>query len=246
MLTALVAALALAAPAARPADVLIVADERPAMETLARQVETRVRLTSEIITQEELAGHATPLGRYRAVVVYIHKDILEPSETAFLDYARAGGTLVLLHHSISSGKRKNRFWFPALGVTLPTGELADGGYKYFDKTTFDVVNLAPSHAVTKGVGSVAFSGTEVYINHVLAGPRTPLLGVKWRDPATGKVHEQPIAGWVKPLDSGRVFYFMPGHEAADFDVPGYAQVIANALKGAPRAAARRPPSGRGS
>jgi len=73
--------------------------------------------------------------------VYIHKDIAEGPEVAFIDYAKGGGKLVLLHHSISSGKRKNKYWLPFLGVELPDKPFDQGGYKYFDPATFQIVKV---------------------------------------------------------------------------------------------------------
>lgn len=221
--------------AAAPAPVLIIADERPAMETLARQLADRAHVASEIV-----APAAAPddyAGR-RVVIVYIHKELPVKIEHAALEHARGGGTLVLLHHSISSHKRANKEWFPALGVTLPTGDLAAGGYKYFDPTDFDVLQLATHPVTTRDVRyprtvdrhpAFAMTGTEVYLNHVLAGPRTLLLGLRYQDPKSGQVYRQDTAGWTMKLGRGQVFYFMPGHKASDFDDPAYAQILANAV-----------------
>ena len=59
------------------------------------------------------------LSAFRAVIVYIHKDIDSKSEKVFIQYAKNGGKLLILHHSISSAKRKNAEWFSFLGVDLP-------------------------------------------------------------------------------------------------------------------------------
>ncbi len=224
-----------------PAPILIVADEIPAMETLAKQLEARAHIKSEIVTQDKLPTNLAP---YPTVIVYIHKDLAEATETALLDHASAGARLVLLHHSISSGKRKNKRWFAELGVELPTGDLAAGGYKFYDDVSWDVVNVAPRHPVTtralKYPVTVTYASggkrpgfrlepTEVYLNHVLSGPRTLLLGLRYEHKETAKVYTQDIAGWVKPLGKGRVFYFMPGHKPSDFDNPTYAQILTNAV-----------------
>jgi hypothetical protein len=222
------------------ADILIVADEIPAMEVLAKQLQTRTGKTSTITTQDKMPVN---LAEYPVVMVYIHKSIGEPAEKAFIAYAKGGGKLFLLHHSISSGKRENKEWFPFLGISLPTKPYAEGGYKYFDPADFEVVNLAPGHYITtenvKFPEKVKYEGkelpafevkdTEVYLNHVFSGPRTSLLGIRYTDKATGKVYEQPTAGWYRPADKGMVFYFMVGHKATDWDIPVYAQIVANAV-----------------
>jgi hypothetical protein len=240
----LFASAAAAAPAPKEVPVLIVADEVPAMEVLAKQLGDRVHAKATIVNskQQPLPESLAP---FKAVLVYIHGALAEPFEKAFLSYAEQGGNLILLHHSISSGKRpnKNPAWLPALGVTLPEGELATGGYKYFDDVTWDLVALSPKHPVLKGVKfpktveytggkklpALEIDGTEIYLNHVLAGPRTTLLGLRYLEPKSGKLFLQDTAAWVKPLGKGQVSYFMPGHKKTDFDRPDYAQMIANAV-----------------
>jgi hypothetical protein len=226
--------LSLAAPLAAATDILMVADELPAMDVLSKQLKTRIVSTTTITTQDKMPAD---LSVYPVVMVYIHKDIGEPAEQAFIDYAKNGGKLILLHHSISSGKRKNQFWFPFLNISLPTGDLASGGYKYFDPATFQVVNLAPQHFITTNKvtwpETAAYDGhecpaftltdTEIYLNHVFSGPRTTLLGAKY------ETYMQPTAGWYRPAGKGTVMYFMPGHKATDFDNPTYTQILANAV-----------------
>ena len=232
-------------PAIAATDVLMVADEIPAMEVLAKQLKTRIGATSEITTQDKMPAD---LSVYPVVMIYIHKSIGEPAEKAFIAYTKNGGKLFLLHHSISSGKRQNKEWFPFLDISLPSQPYAEGGYKYFDPADFDVVNLARGNYITshdvKFPDKVMFDGketpgfavkdTEVYLNHVFSGPRTMLLGIKYTDKTTGKVYEQPTAAWYRPGGRGMVFYFMVGHKPSDYDNPVYAQILANAVTFATR------------
>jgi hypothetical protein len=230
----------MAIPCWGAADVLIVADEIPAMEVLSKQLKTRIGVASTITTQDRMPAD---ISVYPVVMAYIHKSIGEPAEKAFIAYAKGGGKLFLLHHSISSGKRENKEWFPFLNISLPSKPYAEGGYKYFDPADFDVVNLAPGNFITthevkfpektmyegKERPSFPANDTEVYLNHVFSGPRTTLLGIKYTDKTTGKVYEQPTAAWYRPADRGMVFYFMVGHKASDWDNPVYAQIVANAV-----------------
>src|SRR3954466_1633700 len=91
------------------ADVLIVADEFPAMEVVAAKLKSEEHINSKLISQTNLPASLAP---FQAVLVYIHRELSEQAENAFIDYTKAGGKLVVLHHSISSGKRKNPHWFP--------------------------------------------------------------------------------------------------------------------------------------
>jgi hypothetical protein len=236
----ILAAIAAAPCAALAEDILIVADEIPAMQNLAKQWEEKTHLTSKIVTQTEMPAS---LAGFKTVAVYIHKDIAEGPEHAMLDYTRNGGKLMLLHHSISSAKRKNQDWLPYFQITLPTGKFDDGGYAYFNPATFDVVNLAPHNPIaTKGVHydkKVDYQGkqldgfevanTEIYVNHQFDGPRTKLLGIKYTEAKSGKTIEQDSAGWMMKRDKGTVFYFMVGHKDRDFDIPPYLQILTNGL-----------------
>lgn len=236
------AALLLLAPLAFGAtDVLIVADEIPAMEVLAAGLKEGAGASSTIVEQPALPADLSP---YQAVVVYIHRQISEATEKACLRYASEGGRLILLHHSISSGKRKNKEWLPFFGVELPQRDFAEGGYKWLDPVDWELVNLAPGNEITsKGVvypakteyngaerPAIPLTHSEVYLNHVLTGPRTPLLGLKYTDPKTGKTYMQDSAGWYRPAGKGWVLYFMPGHSVAEFHNPSYARILVNAYK----------------
>lgn len=233
-------------PVCRAEDLLIVADEMPAMQILASHIHVATKLTSKMVNQPELPGS---LSSYRAVIIYLHQDIEPSSEQAFIDYAREGGKLILLHHTIGSSKRKNRDWFPFLNITLPLGDLASGGYSYLAPVSFEVVNLAPGNYVTSHkvhydekipftdpssgareiVSSTRFANTEVYLNHQLKGQRTILLGLSYQDRKTGISYMQDTAGWSMKTGKGTVYYFMPGHNAEDINNRAYNQILINAV-----------------
>jgi hypothetical protein len=62
---------------ARAADVLIVADEIPAMEALAKAMKAEEGIDSEIVTQAEMPAS---LADFRAVIVYIHQELYPEPE----------------------------------------------------------------------------------------------------------------------------------------------------------------------
>ena len=70
----------------------------------------------------------------------------------------------------------------------------------------------------------------MYLNHVLTGQRTLLLGLKYTDSKTGKVFLQDTAGWLLPTGKGIVFYFMMGHRAEDFQNAAYRRMLSNAVE----------------
>ena len=230
-----------AASLAAANEVLIVADEFPAMQALAKKLEAGAGAKCTLVEQTAIPAG---LARYSALIVYIHRSIGEAAEKAFIDYAQSGGKLILLHHSISSGKRKNRFWFPSfLEMSLPEKEFSAGGYKYYEGIRMELVNLAPDHYITthevKYPGATRYKSserpaielddTEVYLNHEFRGERTILLGIKFRDATSGTLFEQDTGGWIKRTGKGTTIYFMAGHSVKEFDSLAYSQMVVNAV-----------------
>jgi hypothetical protein len=228
-----------------PVRALIVADELPAMEALADGMKRLEGVESRVVLQ---AAMPADLVGFDAILVYIHGRLEAGPEQALLSYAEAGGKLILLHHSISSGKRTNKRWFASLGVELAAGDVEAGGYKWIEGVTLEVCNLAPRHPITRnGVAypmKVAFPDaagrqtkragfalehSEVYINHKLSGRRTALLGYRYVDAASGKAWAQPTAGWLMRLGRGHVLYFMPGHTEQEFRDSSYLRIVTNAV-----------------
>jgi hypothetical protein len=227
--------------------VLVVADEIPAMEFLAGRLEVEEKIGSEIVTQGRMPAD---LSGFAAVIVYIHGKLEEDAERVLIAYTKAGGKLIVLHHSISSGKRKNREWFGFLGVSLPEGEFSQGGYKWIEPVALDIVNLAPDHFITSNrvtypirvpyrrsdlSGSeelrpgFSLQESEVYLNHMLTQPRTVLLGFRYVDAKSGQVYMQDRAGWLRSAGRGLIIYLLPGHSVLDFQNRVYARLIINAV-----------------
>jgi hypothetical protein len=218
--------------------VLIVSDGVPS-QILAVQLKTH-GIPSETVGQEPMPAK---LAAYPAVLVYIHGVLSESAEKAFIDYANSGGKLIVLHHSISSQKRQNPAWLQFLGVALPEGDVAQGGYKYYDPVPLTLVNLAPKEWITthdvhweskaeyrgEDRDAIELPATEVYVNHVLNGAHTILLGLKFVDKKSGATYIQDTAGWYKKSGKGWVMYFMAGHSGKEFDDPAYAQILVNAV-----------------
>jgi hypothetical protein len=229
--------------------VLIVADEFPAMQVLSGQLKSVEHRNSQLIDQAHLPAALEP---FEAVVVYIHKGLDSAAEDAFIRYAKIGGRLVLLHHSISSGKRQNRDWFKFLGVQLPEGPVETGGYKWIEGVTLRLVNLATNQFIMtnrvaypetvdvsapngapRSLPAFTLRNTEVYLNHQLQGPRTKLMAIQFTDSASGKIWFQDTAGWMRPADKGWVIYLMPGHSQHDFENPVYGRIVLNAIVSSP-------------
>jgi hypothetical protein len=228
-------------------EVLIVADEFPAMEVLASKLKSEEKISSKVISQKDLPENLAP---FEAVAVYIHKDLSESAENAFIAYALGGGKLILLHHSISSGKRKNAHWFSFLGVSLPEGDFQHGGYKWIEGVSLDLVNLNPNHFIMTNkvaypehigftnanmslprgdLAGFKLNESEAYLNHVLDPNRTFLMGLKYTDDKSGTTFMQSHAGWIKTAGKGTVIYLMPGHTKHDFENPAYGRIVLNAF-----------------
>ena len=228
----------LAYPLFAAKSILIVSDGVP-IRILAAQLKSR-GIDSEIVGEDRVPAK---LSSYPAVIVYLHKVLAASAEKAFIEYANGGGKLIVVHHSISSQKRQNPAWMSFLGVSLPEGDVSQGGYKFFDPVNLTIVNLAPKEWITThGVhwdsrvqyrgedrDALVLPATEAYVNQVPNGERTVLLGMKFHDEKTGATYEQETAGWYKKSGKGWVMYFMAGHSGKEFEDPTYAQILVNAV-----------------
>jgi len=235
-------------PAGRAA-VLIIQDERPQMEVLAKFLTEKGKLSVAITDQQSMAKDLSP---YKAVIVFIHGELHEQTELAIIDYTKAGGRLVCLHHSISSKKAENKFYFEFLGVQLSKGSMQDGGYTY-RASSWTLVNLNSKHYITnhniEWNDQVTYTSSdqpgvekpypctrlkddsEVFINHRFTDGRdkTVLCGLVYTDKATGKTYMQDRAGWIKSQGKGTIVYLMPGHCVSDYQNELVAQIILNAV-----------------
>jgi hypothetical protein len=140
-----------AAARAEASRVLIVMDERPAMEVLAKYLKDKGGIDSTIVDQ---ASAPADWAGFAAVIGYVHGALQEPIELKIIDYTKRGGRYVCLHHSISSGKAKNKYYFDFLGVRLPGAEQSrepappGGHYAWRDPISQTIVNLNPGHYIT--------------------------------------------------------------------------------------------------
>jgi len=236
-------------PAVR-AGVLIIQDERPQMDVLAKFLTEKGKLSVTITDQKSMAKDLSP---YKAVIVFIHKDLYEPTERAIIDYTKAGDRLVCLHHSISSGKARNKLYFDFLGVQLSKGSMEDGGYAY-KASNWTLVNLNSKHYITHH--NIAWNDqvtytcsdqpgveksypctrlkddSEVFINHRFTDGRdkTVLCGLIYTDKATGKTYMQDRGGWIKSQGKGTIVYLMAGHCVSDYQNENVTQMVLNAVR----------------
>jgi hypothetical protein len=234
--------------------VLIVMDEREQMEALSRYLAPR-GVESTIVDQTQLPADWS---RFAAVIGYIHGRLQESAEVKFISYAQEGRRLILLHHTISSGKARNKHLFNFLGIELSEPEKArepsvpGGHYAWRDPIEQEIVNLNPEHYVTSnGVTwpgripykssdepsverefpAVTLKETEAYVNHKFVDGRAKnvLLGFRWTDDRNGQLYMQDRTGWYKQAGKGWVFYFQPGHSTREFENAVICQIILNAI-----------------
>jgi hypothetical protein len=195
---------------------------------------------------------------YRAVIGYIHGKLEEVTELRFIDFVKGGGRLVLLHHTISSGKARNRHFFDFLGIGLSRPEksrepsVPGGHYAWRDTIEQVIVNLTPevyltSHgivwpettayrssdqpSVERQCPALTLRNSEAYVNHKFTDGRSKsvFLGFKRTDDRNGETYEQDRAGWYKPQGKGWIFYLSPGHSTAEFQNPALSQLVPKAI-----------------
>jgi len=236
-------------PGGRP-EVIIVQDELPQMEVLAKFLREKGNLSVTVTDQKSFPEN---LSAYQAVIVFIHRDLEEKTERSIIGYTKGGGRLICLHHSISSKKAENKFYFDFLGMRLDKGSMETGGYKY-KASDWSLVNLNAQHFITNsGVNwdrktaytssdypsaeglypSIAFKkDSEVFINHKFTDGRekTVLCGIVYHDGETGKTYMQDRGAWIKKQGKGTIFYFMPGHAVSDYENTNVTKIILNAIR----------------
>lgn len=242
--------LALGLAPARLTEVLIIQDELPQMKVLAdflrEQGDAAVTIVEQTALPKDLSG-------YRAVIVFVHRNLAEATEKAIIDYTQEGGKLICLHHSISRVKAANKFYFDFLGIRLDQGPMDAGGYAY-KASSWSLVNLHPRHYITSfqvdwgepvlytpsdcpsaegAYPSITLkSDSEVFINHKFTDGRekTVLCGLVYHDQGTNRTYMQDRGAWIKRQGRGTIVYFMPGHAASDYQDNGIARMILNAVK----------------
>ena len=233
--------------------VLVVHDELPQMELLAGFLKEGYGYDLDLRTQPEMPAD---ISAYKAVIVFVHGKLFEEPEKAFIAYAKAGGRLIVLHHSISSGKRNNKYWFNFLGIKLPQGSWQEGGYKWIEPVRQKVVNINPGHYITshevKYDGKISFESekvkageypyfalkknSEVYLNHTFTdgNEKTLLLGFIYDgEKIGGRKIMQHTSGWLKKVGKGWLIYLQPGHSVEDVQSKPFRQIIVNAIRWKP-------------
>jgi hypothetical protein len=230
-------------------EVLIIQDERPQMDVLAKFLTEKGNLSVTIVEQKSLPKQ---LSTFKAVIVFIHGRLFEQTERAIIDYTKAGGRLICLHHSISSRKAENKFYFDFLGIQLNKGTMEEGGYVW-KASSWTLVNLNPKHYITnhniKWEKQVIYTSSdqpaaeksypgidlkddsEVFINHRFTDGRekTVLCGLIYTNKTTGKTYMQDRGAWIKDQGKGAIVYLMPGHCVSDYQNENIARMILNAV-----------------
>jgi hypothetical protein len=236
--------------------ILIIQDELAQMEVLSSfLIEKQDNLEIDVVDQDHLPGK---LSKYDAIILYIHLKLFESTENEVINYTKNGGRLILLHHSISSGKANNINFFPFLGIQLDgtenssDPELPGEDYAWIEGVTFTLVNLNPDHYITSHnvewgefipytpsdiqppnseYPSISLPDSEVYINHKFTDgdEKIILMGLKFYDLRNDQLFMQDRASWYKKADNGDIFYFMPGHSSLEFENPDFSNMILNAI-----------------
>jgi hypothetical protein len=237
-------------PLSSPKEILIIQDELPQMKVLAEFLKNKGNLSVTIADQKSYPKDITS---YKAVIVFIHRDLFEKTEKDIINFTENGGRLICLHHSISSKKALNKFYFDFLGVQLDKGTMESGGYKW-KEGRWTLVNLDSKHYITnhnvnwediipyisshhpgveKPYPAIQLKeDSEVFINHKFTDTteKTVLCGLVYKDSETGKTYMQDRGAWIKKQSSGIIFYFMPGHSVSDYKNENIAQMILNAVE----------------
>ncbi|MEZ4859803.1 MAG: ThuA domain-containing protein [Caldilineaceae bacterium] len=228
--------------------VLIVADEWEPMHVLTARLQAEGGCQVRCVEQGKLDCDLT---QFKAVFVYVHSVLAARVEDVLIDYALAGGRLIVLHHAIASAKVANPKWLEFLGIHIAPRD--DPAYPWRVVVgTHTLVNLQPNHYITSHkvtydrvveyvpsdepsapglYPALDLIDTEVFLNqHFTDGrAKTVLFGFQITDPQTGQLYAQDRSGWIKPIGQGWIFYLQPGHAATDFQHQSFGQIVLNCL-----------------
>jgi len=234
----------------RQPKVIVVQDEMPQMEVLAKFLRENGKLSVAISDQSSFPEN---LSAYDAVIVFIHGNLEEKTEKSIINYTKKGGKLICLHHSISSKKAQNKLYFDFLGMRLDKGPMEKGGYKW-KQSSWSLVNLNSKHFITKSdvnwdekvhytpsdypSSKRAYPciklkhDSEVFINHKFTDGREKIVlcGIVYHDTESDKTYMQDRGAWIKRQGKGTIVYFMPGHTASDYENRNISQMILNAIR----------------
>ncbi len=243
--------LLLAGTALAEQPIRIVHDDPEPVRVLAKFLTAHGHPAS-VETQVTFRKHMDALSP-EAVFMYVHDDFDPMIESRLIQYAEAGGRLIVLHHGIASHRMLDKRWMKFLGVKIFPRDDPVFPWKVL-RGDYTFVNLAPGHYVTthkvdypvtvrytpsdspsteQKLPALVFPATEIFLNQVFTDGRgkTVLFGLKTT--IDGKTFLQDRAGWMMPAGKGYVFYFQPGHRAEDFANRNYAQILLNAVEWQP-------------
>jgi len=233
-----------------PAQRLYLVTEDPGPMKALGAVLERHGYRTAVESEQEFLAHKNESSP-KAIFVYVHKPLEAAMEDYLISYAEDGGRLIILHHGIASSKVNNKRWLPFLGIRIsrevePKWLVLRGAYQ--------LVNLNPRHYVTshnviypasvsytptdapsteQQVQAIEIPDTEIFLNQVFTDGRRKTVLFGFKTTIDGKTYMQDRAGWTVETGKGHVFYFQPGHFGRDFDNPGYAQVLVNAIEWKP-------------
>ena len=223
---------------------LIISDTWPEMDVLADGLLEHGYIINKV-NEEEMESD---LSGFDFVFMYIHVTHSPRTERALIDYTMNGGSLIVLHHGISSSKMKNPKWLDFLGIELFPRDHQEYPWKVLANLTYSMVNLYPGHFITsngiKYEKSTTFNSeydsiyhgvfrafeltnTELFLNQRFKDDqRTILFGFRTEDGS----RIQPTSGWYSQKGKGMVFYYQAGHAVSDYKNPNFLKILLNTLE----------------
>jgi type 1 glutamine amidotransferase len=211
----------------KPPKVIIVQDEMPQMEVLAKFLRQKGKLSVAVTDQ---SSFPKDLSAYNTVIVFIHRDLQENTENSIINYTKNGGKLICLHHSISSKKAQNKFYFDFLGNLNSQHFITNSNVNWDEKIVYTPSDYPGTEGVYPGI--TFKHDSEVFINHKFTDGREKIVlcGIVYHDKESDKTYMQDRGAWIKRQGKGAILYFMPGHIASDYENRNISQMILNAIR----------------
>jgi uncharacterized protein len=167
---------------------------------------------------------------FDAIVLYdMYQQISEEEKLGFIQYAKSGKGLIVLHHAIASYQDWPEYANIAGGLYIlnEKGMEIDGKHypasKYKHDETIPVTVANPNHPITKGLPAKFDLFDEWYGIVYIHTDVKPLLETTHPD-------SMPILAWTKKYGDGEVCLIQCGHDKHSFLDKNFRQLISNAIR----------------
>jgi hypothetical protein len=184
---------------------------------------------------------AVPPGAFKTANNRFYPQPSEQFKTEFPKLLREGKGFVFLHHASAAWLHTWPEYSEVVGGACDwyspnrVRGIDHPNHGYFGMTPQFISFVDKAHPITKGLGDGFYVTDEAYACHWFEDSVHPLARTDFQpaDPTKNlnpKVKYSNLAAWVKVAENSPVFFTQVGHGPTAWAVPGYRQLVSNAIK----------------